>query len=245
MLIVTADDYGSSRSSTDNTLECCLHRRVTSASSMMFMIDSERAAALARESGMEIGLHLNFTSSLTGRSVPPTLREHHDKIMRYLAKSRFAWLIYNPRLANAFRYSYMCQIAEFSRLYGRDPQYFNGHHHMHLCANILLGQLLPSRAAIRRTFTAEAQERSWPGQPIREWIAGWIRKRFVTTVSFYSIEPIADTNRLTRIVGQAANSVVEIEVHPESEAQTRFLLSEQYKKMTSAVIMGRFGDIAY
>ena len=44
MLIVNADDLGRNITATDNILCCHARRRVSSASAMMFMADSERAA---------------------------------------------------------------------------------------------------------------------------------------------------------------------------------------------------------
>src|ERR1700712_1642420 len=61
LLIVNADDYGHDRSATDLTIECFEHRRLSSATAMVYMEDSERAAALANEHDLPTGLHINFT----------------------------------------------------------------------------------------------------------------------------------------------------------------------------------------
>jgi predicted glycoside hydrolase/deacetylase ChbG (UPF0249 family) len=46
--IVNADDLGLDRESTDAILECFAATRLTSATSMVWMVESERAAAAAR-----------------------------------------------------------------------------------------------------------------------------------------------------------------------------------------------------
>ena len=47
ILIVNADDYGWNRPTTEATLEAFRAGRITSATALMFMDDSERAAELA------------------------------------------------------------------------------------------------------------------------------------------------------------------------------------------------------
>ena len=61
MIIITADDYGKTRHATDSILECFMNKSITSASAMVFMEDSERAASLTSETDVEVGLHINFT----------------------------------------------------------------------------------------------------------------------------------------------------------------------------------------
>ena len=55
MLIITADDYGKTRHATDSILECFSNKRITSASAMVFMEDSGRAASLALKTRLEVG----------------------------------------------------------------------------------------------------------------------------------------------------------------------------------------------
>ena len=55
-LVINADDWGRDRDTTDHTLECIRAGSVSSVSAMVFMEDSEGAAARAREQG--IGRHV-------------------------------------------------------------------------------------------------------------------------------------------------------------------------------------------
>ena len=68
MLIINADDFGRSVAETDAALRCYIAGRITSVSAMVFMADSERAAELAKENELDVGLHLNFTERFTGRT---------------------------------------------------------------------------------------------------------------------------------------------------------------------------------
>src|SRR5262252_734861 len=59
MLIVNADDWGRDVQTTDRIHRCVQHGSVSSVSAMVFMKDSERAAAIALETETYAALHLN------------------------------------------------------------------------------------------------------------------------------------------------------------------------------------------
>src|SRR5712671_5161398 len=65
LLIVNADDWGRDRSTTAAILNCAVRGVASSVSAMVFMEDSERAAAIAQERGIDAGLHLNLTTSFS------------------------------------------------------------------------------------------------------------------------------------------------------------------------------------
>ena len=62
--MINADDWGRDAQTTDRTFECFHHGALSSASGMVFMEDSERAAAIAIEHRFDIGLHLKFSAPL-------------------------------------------------------------------------------------------------------------------------------------------------------------------------------------
>src|SRR6266550_503295 len=149
MLIINADDWGRSVAETDAALRCYKGGRITSVSAMVFMEDSERAADLAKENDLDVGLHLNFTDKFTANHYPGTLGNYHSKIVRFLRRSKYSQLLYNPFLRKEFVYSYEAQIGEFARLYSKPPSHIDGHHHMHLCANVLLSNVIPTGMKVR------------------------------------------------------------------------------------------------
>src|SRR5260221_1253294 len=110
MLIINADDWGRSKAETDAAAACCQAGRVTSTTAMMFMADSERAAELAVESKIDVGLHLNFTEKFTGKNHSETLQNCHADIVRFLKRTKYAQLLYNPRLRKQFDFSYKTQV---------------------------------------------------------------------------------------------------------------------------------------
>ena len=145
MLIINADDWGRSVAETDAALKCFRERRITSVSAMVFMLDSKRAAKLTKDYELDdVGLHLNFSEEFTDKSCSKTLKETQGRIIRFLKRSKYAQLLYNPFLGEAFASSYRAQVEEFMRLFEKLPSHIDGHHHMHLCANLLLGKSIPA-----------------------------------------------------------------------------------------------------
>src|SRR5262249_17950649 len=101
-LIVNADDWGRDQPTTDCTFHCVKKGAVAAVSAMVFMEDSERAAAIAREHSVDAGLHLNFTSPFTSSQCPPRLDQQQRRITSYLKAHRMAQLVFNPMLTRAF-----------------------------------------------------------------------------------------------------------------------------------------------
>ena len=159
-LIVNADDWGRDRNTTDRTLDCVRHGSVSSVSAMVFMEDSERAATLSREHTIEAGLHLNLTTPFSVGRCPARLIEYQQQIARHLLRHRLAQVVFHPKLIRAFDYVVKTQLSEFIRLYGVPAARIDGHHHMHLCANMLLQGLLPLNTIVRRSFSFEVGEKS-------------------------------------------------------------------------------------
>ena len=240
MLIITADDYGKTRHATDSIFKCFSSKRITSASAMVFMEDSERAASIAFKTSLEVGLHLNFTQSFSACNIPLKLREHHNRVASYLTKHRFFQVIYNPFLANSFNFLFMAQQEEFMRLYGKLPDFYNGHHHMHLCANVLASKMIPNGARVRRTFTFDQGEKNPFNLLYRHILDIWVSKRFISTDCFFSIFPVINHERLRNIINRANKETIEIEVHPENNEEIEFLLSDQCKNLFDSVHSGGF-----
>jgi len=89
-LIVNADDWGRDQDTTGKTLQCILKGTVSSVSAMVFMANSEPAAALALKHRIDAGLHLNFTTPFSGANRPAKLEECQGKVSRYLLSNPLA-----------------------------------------------------------------------------------------------------------------------------------------------------------
>jgi predicted glycoside hydrolase/deacetylase ChbG (UPF0249 family) len=240
MVVITADDYGKSPSVTDSIRNCVSRGRITSVSAMVFMEDSERAASLARKDDMEVGLHLNFTLAYNARTVPGGILDHQGRVGRYLRLSRFAPAVFNPFLAVAFNILFRSQEEEFIKLYGKLPRFYNGHHHMHLCANMRRDRLIPDGRAVRRTFTFTPEERRGPGALYHRHIGSWVARHFISTDSLFSIAPVQDRSRLEHIFDLSSKEDVEIEVHPENREESDLLLGDEYNNLLQRADIGSF-----
>jgi hypothetical protein len=242
-LIINADDWGRDARTTDRTFECFQHGTLSSASGMVFMQDSARAASIAAERGLDIGLHLNLTATFSAPETPTRLASHQQKVREYLCAHRFARLLYHPGLANSFEYAVARQFEEFSRLYGSTPDRIDGHHHMHLSANVLLQGLLPSGAIVRRHFSYEPGEKIFRNSVFRLFSRALLAGRYRVTDFFFSLPPLKSEVRLQRIFNLAQRSVVELETHSINPEEYRFLTGGDLIRWTmdypSAVTFGR------
>jgi predicted glycoside hydrolase/deacetylase ChbG (UPF0249 family) len=240
MLIINADDWGRDATSTDNSILCFRNGRVTSASSMVFMKDSERAAELAREYGLETGLHLNFTLAFDGNVKPSKLVDSHRRIALFLGRNKYCSLFYNPWLRKDFDYVYKAEYEEYIRLYRKEPTHIDGHHHMHLCTNMLVSRIIPLGTKVRRSFTFSSGEKNILNIFYREIIDSILRRRYTCTEFFFSAKPTQNIVRLKNIVNLAKTRNVELMVHPEKKIEFDFLMSDDFFEMVSPVQTGNY-----
>jgi len=240
MLIINADDWGRSVEATNAGLTCLERKRITSASALVFMKDSGRGAESALAAGLGTGLHLNLDMPFDGPGVPFRLRQSHSRIQRYLGRGKWPEFVYNPLLRKDFDYVFKAQYEEFFRLFGKGPAQIDGHRHRHLCANMLIDRILPSGACVRRNFTFEPGEKSVMNRAYRSAVDKWLASHYRCTDAFFSIEPLADSLRLARIVSLAHASHVEVMVHPERHEQTRYLLGDEFGNLIASVPAGSY-----
>jgi predicted glycoside hydrolase/deacetylase ChbG (UPF0249 family) len=234
-LIVNADDWGQDAQTTRCILDCVKRGTVSAVSAMVFMEDSDRAAALALDAGIDAGLHLNFTSPFTARQCVPGLLDRHNRIASYLRSHRFSQLVFHPALAKSFEYVVAAQIDEYRRLYGADPARLDGHHHMHLCANVLLQRLMPPGTIVRRNFTFRPGEKSALNRTYRRFVDGRLARRHRLADFLFSLTPLQPEDRLQRIFALARTHVVEVETHPVQPEEYRVLMNGEVVRHTRGI----------
>jgi predicted glycoside hydrolase/deacetylase ChbG (UPF0249 family) len=223
LLIVNADDWGRDAHTTDCILDCVGRQAVSAVSAMVFMEDSDRASALALDHSIDAGLHLNFTSPFTARYSPAPLVARQMRIATYLRRHRLAQLLFNPILVASFEYVVAAQIDEFRRLYGADPSRLDGHHHMHLCANVLLQRLLPPGTVVRRNFSFQPGEKGVVNRTYRRFVDSTLVRRHRLVDFLFPLAPLQPAERLRRVFSLAREHVVEVETHPVQPDEYRFL----------------------
>ena len=236
-LIVNADDWGRDQFTTDRIRDCVLFRSVTAASAMVFMEDSERAASLAQDCGVDVGLHLNFTTEFSSPRMHTPLVEHQQKVAGCLRAHRYAPLVFHPLLQRSFEYLVKAQIDEFTRLYKEPPDRIDGHHHMHLCTNLLFsGDLFSREIRMRRNFSFRQGEKSLANRLYRRLVDSHLARRYRMTDYLFSIMPM-HPERLDIIFAMAGSSIVELETHPVNAEEFRLLTSVEFARKTADILL--------
>jgi predicted glycoside hydrolase/deacetylase ChbG (UPF0249 family) len=154
VLIINADDMGASRSTTDSVIECFSEGTITSATAMVWMPESDRAAQLARELDLPIGLHLNLTLPFSGDGVPDGVRQRQLALTSWF--DRDSWRAArrhapDPSLITA---AIADQLARFHATFG-EPTHLDGHHHVHIHPAVL--KHLPRKLPIRPPLDGAAR----------------------------------------------------------------------------------------
>lgn len=244
MLIINADDWGGWKTATDAALACYEAGRITSASAMVFMEDSERAAELAAGLKLDVGLHVNLDQMFSRRTCPVKLAEQQERIRRFLNRSRYASLLYHPGLRAAFRYVYQAQESEFVRLYGRAPTHIDGHRHRHLCANMLFDGVMPAGSKVRRNFSYFPGEKGILNRAYRRWVDGRLARRFRTTDYFFALSQNLSWQRLARVAELARTANVEIMTHPEKPDEFAWLMSEEFSDFAGRLCLVDYAGLS-
>jgi chitin disaccharide deacetylase len=240
VLIINADDWGRSVAETDAALRCYRENRITSVSAMVFMHDSQRAAELANNSDLDVGLHLNFSEEFTDGRCPRRLRDNHGRIVRFLRRNKYSQLLYNPFLRREFASSYAAQAGEFVRLFGKQPSHIDGHHHMHLCANVLLSNMIPAGTRLRRNFSFWPGEKSMLNRAYRWLVDRWLARRYRLADYFFDLTQCIDGKKLDRVAALAKSSHVELMTHPIVNAEEEYLMSDEFRELLQRLEIGGY-----
>jgi len=193
---------------------------------MVFMEDSDRAAELAKDTGIDVGLHLNLTQRFSEEARVRQLREYHDRIIHFLTFNKYAFLIYNPALRKAFQYVYQAQFDQFVRLYGKPPSHIDGHQHQHLCMNMLLDRVIPTGEKVRRNFYFWPHEKGHLNRTYRHWVDLSLARRHRLTDYFFALSQCLQNDRLTRVMDLATTATVEVMTHPGNAIEHAYLMSD-------------------
>jgi YdjC-like protein len=243
MMIVNADDWGRDRVATDTAWACYRRGRVSCVSAMVFMEDSERAAQLAKEAGLDVGLHVNFTERFSSPACPPAILAQQLRLLRFLKRSKYALLFYHPFLAGSFRRTFEAQLAEFLRLYGRAPSHFDGHQHMHLSTNMLVQRIIPAGEKVRRSFSFGPGEKSWLNRLYRQVVDRCLAKRYRVTDFFFALSQHPGPVQLAPLFTLARDSRVELMTHTWNQTEYDCLMSEGFRQLAERIEVGGYARL--
>ncbi len=243
MIIVNADDWGRSTAETDAALACHRGGRITSVTAMTFMPDSARAAQLALANDVVAGLHLNFSQPFGDPATPARLAARQERICRFMNAHKYAFLVYNPALRNDILYSYQAQEEEFCRLYGKPPSHVDGHHHKHLCSNVLLGDVIPAGQKLRRSFHFWPGEKSRTNRAWRGLTDRLLARRYRLAEYFFALSPCLQGDRLSKVLDLAKTHSVEVMTHPVKPDEREHLMSETFVSQLARLKRGTYSAL--
>lgn len=241
LLIINADDFGGNPLATDRIAECFAAGRITSTTAMVYMSDSDRAAAFARSQRLAVGLHLNITQELKDPHTPPAVRKRQAHIVHYFSGRRLRRFTYNPLMSAHVRQCVADQLERFRELYGREPSHIDGHNHAHLSPTVLLA--LPKGV---RTRTGQAGGHNRPGALMEGARHALIAHRQATTDYFFAINrlgPSPTERDIEGLLGIADHASVEVMVHPDRDHDFRLLMSDAWLRVLQRRNLGSFEQL--
>jgi predicted glycoside hydrolase/deacetylase ChbG (UPF0249 family) len=243
LLIVNADDWGASETTTESAAACFAAGGITSATAMVHMADSERAAARALELGLPTGLHLNLTQAFDGSAVPPRAREMQARLVAQFGRlrRRDRWL---PNLGvwKSVRDCVDDQLECFRRLYGREPTHIDGHNNVHLNPPVLFA--LPDHLHVR-TAVHPPKPRT-PSDLARLVRHGAIGARYGSTDFVFdltAVHPRLGGSGLERCLALARTRSLELVTHPAHVPQETLLRSPEWITAIADLELGTFEDL--
>jgi predicted glycoside hydrolase/deacetylase ChbG (UPF0249 family) len=232
-LMINADDWGASAATTDAIARCFDAGALTAASAMVHMADSARAASLARQRGLPVGLHLNLSQPFDGADVPEDVRLRQARVARRFAHMRLRRWLYDPSSREVVSRAIADQLGEFERLYGERPRRLDGHLHVHLCPDVLLSRALPHTVWLRPARTSAARRTASALGALQNARGRWLRSRFPMSDYFFSIEdihPELGGSGLGAALDLAATGNVEVMTHPPRPRESELLLSPDWRR---------------
>lgn len=243
LLIVNADDYGAAIPTSDAVLDCFERGAISSATTMVWMQDSERAAEIAKERKLPIGLHLNLTMAFDGPAVPADVAARQEglthKLGRRLGLTRWA---YRPLLRGSMNEAVSDQLSRFKELYGREPTHLDGHNHVHLSPNVLFSKSLPRGTRLRNSHDFSGALGDSPKVMRRSLI----RSRYTTTDSFFSIRsihPAFGGSGLEEVLAMSRERTLEVMVHPHWEDEYELLMSDEWRQTLMGLPLGSYEEL--
>jgi chitin disaccharide deacetylase len=238
VLIVNADDYGASPSATDPIVAAYGEGLISSATAMVWMSDSERAAQLARDRGMPLGLHLNFTLAFRDKRGPARVRDLQEELTHVFSASSWsedgvARHQQDPRIREAVA----DQLAAFRAVYG-EPTHIDGHHHVHVHPAVLA--CLPPELPIRPVLHTPAEIAGRPTP--RDRMLHKLFRSADACVAFQHVHPAFGGAGL-QLLEFARKQTLEVMVHPQLEQEQLALRTPEWVDAMSCTQLGSYRDL--
>jgi chitin disaccharide deacetylase len=237
MLIVNADDFGAAPSTTDAICAAFDAAVITSTSAMVWMNDSARAAGIAAERGLPLGLHLNLSLPFSGREVPQSVRERQLRLTEVFTRDGW-WKEAGRRFdRKLLRGAIDDQVERFCEQFG-PPTHIDGHHHVHLYEAVL--DVLPRTWPIRPPLRSPAQVDARFNRRERQ-----LHRRFCApdrALALDRLRPAAGGAGL-EVLDRAHKLSVEVMAHPRQPEEMEFLMASEWRAILDSLTLGCYADL--
>jgi len=242
LLIVNADDWGSEESKSAAIHIAFESGAISSASAMVYMEDSDRAAALGLREQFALGLHLNLTQPFSDPRTPPAVRARQERLLEHFENTGRRRRTFDPRVRSAVRAAIADQLARYHELYGHVPDHVDGHEHVHICLDVLLAlprglKIRPGMSSTKGTGAAGVVGAA------REAL---IRARLLRAPSkAFGLGDLwtAPGDALERVLSLSRNESVEIMCHPDRPADKEALVSDRWHQALASSPLGTFAQL--
>jgi chitin disaccharide deacetylase len=246
LLIISADDWGSHRATTDAIEECYRAGGVTSLSAMVFMPDSARAARRAVDAELPAGLHVNLTEYFDDPACPAPVRDRQRRLVDRVAGRRWRLWGFSPALFREVEACVADQLEAFRDLYGREPTHFDGHEHVHQWFTVMFARTIPTGMKTRPSYTFMRGDKPLPNRLARKVVNRAMRLRFRLPEYFFSlpdIHPAFGGAGLHDRLALARHTTVELMTHPGSSDERVVLRSDEWLELVSQFRVGSYADL--
>ena len=126
------------------------------------------------------------------------------------------------------------------RLFEKSPSHIDGHHHMHLCANLLLSKLIPIGMKLRRNFSFWPGEKSMLNRTYRSLVDRWLARRYCLANYFFDLTQCIEGKTLDRVAALAKSSNVELMTHPIVNWEQKYLMSDEFQEILQRLEIGHY-----
>jgi YdjC-like protein len=254
LLVVNADDWGGGEATTDAILGTFEAGRITSASAMVHMPDSDRAAEIAKRVGLPVGLHLNLSEPFAAPDVPVAVRDRQQRVAERFAGAgpdghpgiapMRKWL-FDPTISAEVDRAIADQVERFTALYGREPTHFDGHNHVDVCPNVFRSGSIPAGGVLRGSLGPFSVERSPAGLLRSARHALRPRRlrstRYVLHIAKLSLPDAGPADPRLRL---AHESSVEVIGHPDNPDELAALMSPAWERVLGEHRLGSFAELS-
>ncbi|MCZ4496850.1 MAG: hypothetical protein JWM25_1433 [Thermoleophilia bacterium] len=246
LLIVNADDWGLDAPTTDAIETCFRAGRITSATAMVFMADSQPAAARANELGLPVGLHLNLSQPYTAAGVPEGVEARHARLTTRFGDRGRRWRRWapSPGASSVIAQIVVDQLREFEALYGSPPTHVDGHKHVQVSPSVARAPALAG-IMLRRAFTDP------PGTPAPLRVARAVRHRIALgrtpgtdrLLPLWTLREDLRAGRLPAGLALPLTDVVEVMAHPGLERELPLLMTDAWAQVLASAPLGTYADL--